>query len=63
MYVHCVMHKCITVKIGGNEIHVKHVKTREFFENKEGEFVKVGRENNNFSETGGNRENRRKIQK
>ena len=25
-YVHCVMHKCIMVKVGGNEIHIKHVK-------------------------------------
>jgi len=40
-YVHCVMHKCIMVKVGGgNEIHTKHVKTREFFESR-GKFVKV----------------------
>ena len=25
-YVHCMMHKCIMVKVGGNEKHVKHVK-------------------------------------
>ena len=31
-YVHCVMHKCIMVKVGGNEIHVKYVKTRQFYE-------------------------------
>ena len=37
-YVHWVMHKCIMVKVGGNEIHVK--------------YVKVGG-NNSFSETGG----------
>ena len=32
-YVHCVMHKCIMVKVGG-EIHVglKYVKTRKFSE-------------------------------
>ena len=24
--VHCVMHKCIMVKAGGNEKHRKHVK-------------------------------------
>src|SRR6218665_1954826 len=29
-YVHCVMHKCIMVKVGG--IHVKYVKTRKFYE-------------------------------
>ena len=28
-YVHCVMHKCIMVKLGGNEKHVKYVKTRK----------------------------------
>jgi len=25
-YVHWVMHKCIMIKVGGNEIHVKCVK-------------------------------------
>jgi len=25
--VHCVMHKCIMVKVGGNEKHIKYVKT------------------------------------
>jgi len=27
-YVHWVMHKCIIIKVGGNEIHVKYVKSR-----------------------------------
>jgi len=27
-YVHWVMHKCIMVKVGRNEMHVKHVKSR-----------------------------------
>ncbi len=27
-YVHWVMHKCIMVKVGGNEIHIKYVKSR-----------------------------------
>ena len=27
--VHCVMHKCIMVKLGGNEKHVKYAKTRK----------------------------------
>jgi len=31
-YVHCVMHKCIVVKVGGNEIHVKYVKACKFYE-------------------------------
>jgi len=31
-YVHCVMQKYIMVKIGGNEIHVKYVTTRKFYE-------------------------------
>jgi len=26
VYVHCVMHKCIMVKLGGNEKHKKYVK-------------------------------------
>ena len=29
-YVHWVMHKCIMVKVGGNEMHVKYVKAGEF---------------------------------
>ena len=40
LHVHCVMHKCIIVKVGGNEIHMKYVKTGKFYE-KRGEFVKV----------------------
>ena len=27
-YLHWMMHKCIIVKVGGNEIHVKYVKSR-----------------------------------
>jgi len=27
-YVNCVMHKCIMVKVGGSEIHIKYVKSR-----------------------------------
>ena len=30
--VHCVMHKCIMVTLGGNEKHKKYVKTRKFYE-------------------------------
>jgi len=44
-YVHCVTHKCIMVKVGGNEIHTKYVKTRKCNENR-GKFVKVGEKNN-----------------
>ena len=38
-YVYCVMHKCIMVKVGGNEIHVKYVKTRNLTKS-EGEILK-----------------------
>ena len=31
-YVHCVMHKCIMVKVGGKRKHIKYVKTRTFYE-------------------------------
>src|SRR6218665_279835 len=33
-YVHCVMHKCIIVKVGGSEKHMKYVKTGKFAENR-----------------------------
>ena len=39
-YVHCVMYKCIMVKLGGNEKHIKYVQTRKFYEIR-GEFAKV----------------------
>ena len=48
-YVHWVMHKCIMVKVGGNEIH-KVYKKKVNFSKTEGKFFKVG-ENNNFHET------------
>ncbi len=35
------MHTCIMVKVGGNEKHIKYVKTRTFNENR-GEFGTVG---------------------
>jgi len=41
-YVHCVMHKCIMVKLGANEKHVKYVKTRKCYEIR-GKFEKVGK--------------------
>jgi len=37
------MHKCVMVKVGGNEKHKKYVKTRKFAENR-GTFVKAGGE-------------------
>src|SRR6218665_1086735 len=43
-YVHCVMHKCIMVKVGGNEKHRKCVKTRKFHEIR-GKLGKVGGNN------------------
>src|SRR6218665_1756562 len=39
--VHCVMHRCIVVKVEGNEKHRKYVKTLSFTESG-GEFAKVG---------------------
>src|SRR6218665_2483438 len=33
-YVHWVMHKCIMVKVRGNEIHIKYVKSRVTFLNR-----------------------------
>ena len=39
-YVHYVMHKCIMVKLGGNEKHIKYVKTCKFYEIR-GTFAKV----------------------
>src|SRR6218665_2845431 len=32
-YVHCVMHKCIVVKVGENENHRKHVQNTEILRN------------------------------
>ena len=32
-YVHCVMHKCIMVKVGGNENDRKHVENTEILRN------------------------------
>ena len=52
-YVHWVMHKCIMVKVGGNEIHVKYVKTGKFYEIRGGNFAKVGGKGK-FPEIGGN---------
>ena len=40
------MHKCIMVKVGGNEKHIKYVKTCKFYEIR-GKFAKVGG-NDNF---------------
>jgi len=41
-YVHCLMHKCIMVKLGGNEKHIKYVKKYASFTKSEGKFGKVG---------------------
>jgi len=46
------MHKYNMVKLGGNEKHGKHAKTRKFYEIRE-KFEKVGG-NNKFPEIGGN---------
>ena len=50
-YVHCVMHKCIMVKLGGNEKH-KACKNIQILK-KQGENLK-SRGNNNFHKIGGN---------
>ena len=50
-YVHCVMHKCIMVKQGGNEKHIRHVKTCQFYEIRV-KFKKVEGGKNNFREIG-----------
>jgi len=34
-YVHCVMHKSIMVKVGGNKIHIKYVKIRQILRKQE----------------------------
>src|SRR6218665_793797 len=60
LYVHCVMHKCIMIKVRGKRnTHKVCKKTRKFYENI-GKFCKV-EGNNNFREIGGmyrKRENR-----
>jgi len=38
--MHCMMHKCIMVKVGGNEKHVKHAKTGKFNKISEENFAK-----------------------
>jgi len=40
--VHCVVHKCIMVKVGGHEKYKKYVKTSKFYENSRGKFEKYG---------------------
>jgi len=43
-YVHCEMHKCIMVKVGGNEKQINYAKTRKFDESM-GEILRnVGKE-------------------
>ena len=51
-YVHCVIHKCIMVKVGGNEIHVKYVKTGQFYEIR-GKFCKSRGKKKKIPEIGG----------
>ena len=47
--VHCVMHKCIMVKVWGSEKHKKYVKSTEILRN-QGEIWKSSGEQK-FSET------------
>ena len=52
-YVHCVIHKCIMVKVGGNEKHIKYVKNTLILRNQRRYLEKlVG--NEEFFEMGGN---------
>ena len=51
-YVHCVMHKCILVKLGGNENDRKYVKKRKFYEII-GEICKSREGKEKFPKTGG----------
>src|SRR6218665_3130058 len=41
-YVHCVMHKCIMVKVGRNEKHIGRKACKTYFKKSEGKFTKVG---------------------
>jgi len=51
-YVHYVKHKCIRVKLGGNEKHIKHVKIRKSDEIRGVNFKKY-EGSNNFREIAG----------
>src|SRR6218665_4125652 len=57
--VHCVMHTCIMVKVGGKENHRKHVQNTEIVRNLGGKFGKVGGMKH-FSEIGRNGHKKRK---
>jgi len=50
-YVHCVMHKCIMVKLGGKRKTCKVCKKQVRFPKSGGKFQKVGG-NNKFPEIG-----------
>ena len=51
-YMHCVMHKCITVKAGGETKNTESMqKTCEFYEIR-GKFVKAGGNQKNFRNRG-----------
>src|SRR6218665_2996251 len=41
-YVHCVMHKCIMVKLGRNKKHIKYVKNVNFLRNQRGNLQRLG---------------------
>ena len=51
--MHCVMHKCIMVKLGGHEKFIKYVKNTYILRKQRG--ILISRGNNNFREIeGGN---------
>ena len=51
--VHCVLHKCIMVEVGGNEKHIKYVKKHVKFTKSEGKFAKL-EGNKKIPKLGGN---------
>ena len=51
--MHCVNQKCIMVKVGGNETHIKYVKKQVNFTKSEGGICKSRKEIMIFPEWGG----------
>src|SRR6218665_1003538 len=58
--VHCVMHNCIMVKVGGKENHRKHVQNTEILRNQRE--IRQRRGMKDFAETGGQWSDRTKIE-
>ena len=50
------MHKCIMIKVGGNEIHIKYIKSRGeiiIFAKQEGKCTETGKTGGKFEICGG----------